>query len=91
MVLGAFGGGWVLGGSDFLGWLVCWLVCYYVVGGVVEARQNGIIFSSMNAAITSQFLEQLRIVRILLLVFLRNTALVLPKVNKQFRNITQPL
>ena len=39
--------------------------------------------------ITSQYLEQPWVVKILLLVFLRNIASVLSKVNKQFKNMTQ--
>ena len=60
----------------------------------VEEIQNGTfatffcdVFSLVT--ITSQYLEHPWVVKILLLVFLRNIASVLSKVNKQFRNMTQ--
>lgn len=80
---------------NFLGFLGSALFCFVVAGLLfvcfVEVRQNDIFVSSMKATITSQYCEQLRIVRLLLLVFLRNIALVSPKANNQFRNISQSL
>lgn len=60
----------------------------------MEEIQNGTlatffcdVFSLVT--VTSQYFEHLLVVKIILFVFLRNIALVLSKVNKQFRNMTQ--
>jgi len=62
----------------------------------VEEVQNGTFatfFCDVFSLITiiSQYLQHPWVVKILLLVFLRNIGLVLSKVNKQFRNMNQAL